>query len=467
MAQILINHLERVGGTSIKEIVIGKKSLKTIQTIPKFQTKSDVVLFQRNLDYVPGFDGAAFDLWATPTINSSINLDEGQRRLDDIVAHAVTPERKMLDERVLFIDPNTEWYRYRYPLDGGTRQSAIMNQREFPHAIREIFERRGTDGHNAAWKEMSRRKLTLSFVSWHIDQALKYGASLVIPPAPLIDGRSLTMLDIAWEINRLTRTLAFETTDAFWSLYIPVHSDAFRDEIRCKRILDVIRQNAIPDTLLVLKFFRTKNILDDSSSRARMSRFLCALDQMKSSLEDRMALMVLDTKSEGFAFMANGVDFTCDPLGGVKDTLQFAKTRERDDTGDEDDTRDRRLRHYGKYFHPDTRDFMSISDLMDVVKPDGLLPHDCMFCGKLHGRLVDGKKLPKRDEWNALRRLHNFMCRKEEDKWLGDAVNEGNPRAAELYLARPERGNKNLVDFLPLASLETSKSIILEETRWI
>lgn len=459
MAQILINHIERVSGTSIKEIVVGRNSFKTPQTIPKLQIKSDLNLFIKNFNNLPDFGGIALDLWSLPAISQTINLGEGQRRIEDMVS-VVTPAKKMLDENIVFLDPNTEWYRYKYPVKlekyrgkkiWHTRQTEIMNQRKFPHAIKEIFQRRGTEAHNATWKEVDNKKLLLSFVLWHIEQSVKYGANLIIPPAPLIDGKSSSMLDIAVKINQIAKNLTFEETDAFCSFYLPIHPDAFREDIRCKKIIKTIKQNITPNNLLILKFFRTKNILGDSISRARLGRFLSTLDVFKQSLSDYMAIMILDTRADGFAMMANGVDITCDPLGGVKDAVPFKKPSKGDDTGDGDDIQNSPLRQYGKYFHPETREFISISDLMKMIEPDGILPHDCDFCKKLHGRLIDMNSaiFPKRDEWNAGRRLHNFICRKEEDSWLQDAVREGDLKAAEIYLSQRSRGNKNLVDLLP------------------
>lgn len=461
MGEIIINHLERAGSSSIKEISIGSKTLKTLQTIPKFQLKSDIELFADNIKNLPEFSGAALDLWSISTVYQAITLADGQRSLDNM-AQATTPAKKLLDERIVFLDPNTECYRYKFPVrvektkNGKvvhTRQSEIMNQRKFPQAVKEIFEKYGTTGHNTAWRELEKNKLLLSFVLWHMEQGLKYNAKLIISPAPLIDGSSRSMLNILAKINQIAKDITFEETDAFWSFYVPIHSDAFREDNRCKRIIQIIKQNITSNTLLILKFFRTKDILSESMSRIRLGRFLSTLDLLKKSLYDSIAIMALDTKAEGLAFMGNGIDFTCDPLGGVKDALQFKKPKG-DDTGDKDETQSDPLKLYGKYLHPDTRDYTSVLDLIEMIKPGGILPHNCIFCNKLHGRLIDilGKNFPKRDEWNNGRRLHNFICRRDEDSWLKDAIKDGNQRAVETYLSQRIRGNKNLVDLLPSTS---------------
>ena len=82
------------------------------------------------------------------------------------------------------------------------------------------------------------------------------------------------------------------------------------------------------------------------------------------------------------------------------------------------------------------------------------LPHNCNFCKKYHKKLRDepGIRLPKRDEWNLGRRIHNYICRREEDTWLQNAVNEGNIQATEIYLSQRNRGNKNLIDLLPFST---------------
>ena len=287
---------------------------------------------------------------------------------------------------------------------------------------------------------------------WYIDQNTKYGADIILPPAPLVDGTNTKMLDIVASINQIAKEIVFEETDAFHSFYLPIHPDAFKEEIRCRRIMKMIKENITMNNLLILKFFRTRTVLNESTSRARLGRFLSSLDQLKKSFNEMLAIMTLDSKSEGLAMMGNGIDLTCDPLGGVNDEVQFKRKKKKGvDTGDVDESQPKKFQQHGKYLHPGLREFISISDLIDGIEPDGVLPHDCDFCNKMHHRLTDktGATFPKRNEWNAGRRLHNYICRKEEDEWLLNAIDQGNLKATELYLSRRERADKNLVDLLP------------------
>jgi hypothetical protein len=443
--QILVNPLERVGGTALKEITIGEKILKTIQTIPKLQKRSDIALFEKHIKNLPSFEGIALDLWSLPRTCLGVDIRSKQATLDNRV-QPVSALGRLLEDRVLFIDPNTESYRYRFPESDGTRQSMIMDQRGFPQAVRETFNFKN---HNAAWKDLREKKQILAFASWHVDYSIEHGANLIIPPAPLVDGSSPTILNIAAQINQTARTLVFKLTDAFCAFYLAIDPIAFRDEMWCKRIMETIKANTTTNSLLVLKFFRMNKVLSDCSSRMRLSRFLSSLDAHKQSLDDQIGVMVLDSKAEGLALMGNGVDISCDPLGGVNDEVQFRRAGKEQDTGDEDADQKNKYSLYGKYFHPDTRDFTKMTDLIEMLPPEGTLPHDCHFCQSLHGRLVDGGQFPRSDEWNSLRRMHNFTCRREEDKLLMDAIKEGNERAVELYLGQQVRGNKNLVDLLP------------------
>ncbi len=464
MAEVGINHLERTMGASVKEVSIGGKTLKSLQTIPKFQIKSDIDLFLDNIKNLPEFGGVAFDMWSIPSIYQSITLSGGQRNLDDL-AQAITPAKIMIDKRICFIDPNTEWYRYKYITrvekrkDGKivhTKQTDIFGQRGFPQAIKDIFLKRGTEGHNTAWREIEKENLLLSFVLWHIEQNLKYNSNLVIPPAPMVDGKNWTILNIAEKINNIAKELTFEETDVFRSFYLPIHQDVFKEDIRCKRVLQLIKNNLMVNTILVLKFFRVKNVINDSLSRSRLSRFLTTLDTFKQSYMENIAIMALDTKEEGMALMSNGIDITCDPMGGVKDNVPFRKTKKGDGDGSEKQIEIDPFKSYGKYFHPETREYIKITDLKNMLDDKGNLPHDCFVCKKLHGRLIDktDKKFPSCNEWNPFRRLHNFNFRREEDKWLSDAVVDNNIKAAETYLAQRNRANKNLVDILPSSIFE-------------
>jgi len=205
------------------------------------------------------------------------------------------------------------------------------------------------------------------------------------------------------------------------------------------------------NTILVLKFFRVKNVINDSLSRARLSRFLSTLDNLKQSYLDNIAIMALDTSEEGMALMSNGIDFACDPIGGVKDKVPFRKAKKGGGDGSEEQIEIDPFKSYGKYSHPETRGYIKITDLMNMLDDEGNLPHDCYACKKLHGRLIDkkDKKFPSFNEWNPYRRLHNFTFRREEDVWLSDAVIDNNIKAAETYLAQRKRADKNLVDILP------------------
>lgn len=458
LSEIGINHLKRTEGASVKEITIGGKTLKSLQTVPKFQSKLDIDLFVTNLKQLPIFDGVAFDLYSIPSIFQSINFTEGQRTLDSM-SIAKTPAKKMIDDRLCFIDPNTEWYRYKYitKVEGKkgekmihTIQTDIFNQRGFPQAIKEIFLKRGTDGHNTAWRELEKNNLLLSFVLWHIEQNLKYNSNLIIPPTPIVDGKNLSMLDIANNINNIAKEYAFEHTDIFRSYYLPIHPDAFKEDIRCKRILNIIRNNLLVNSIIVLKFFRIKKVIMDPFSRSRLSRFLSTLDNIKKSYMDSIAIMVLDTKEEGFALMSNSVDITCDPLGGIKDNVPFKKAKKDDGEGSGDEKDINPYKNFGKFIHPDTREYTKINDLMNTLDTHATLPHDCFMCRTLHGRIKPNcSEFPSSSEWNLARRLHNFNFRREEDSWLSDAVIDNNIKGAETYLSQRNRANKNLVDLLP------------------
>jgi len=468
MAEVTINNLGRIEGASVKEISIGGKTLKSLQTIPKFQIKSDIDLFLDNIKNLPEFGGVAFDLWSIPSIYQSITLSEGQRNLDNL-AKAITPAKKMIDKRICIIDPNTEWYRYKYiteiekKKDGTiihTKQTDIFNQRGFPKSIKEIFLKKGTEGHNIAWKEIEKENLLLSFVLWHIEQNLKYNSNLIIPPAPLVDGTNQNMLTIVEKINKIAKELTFEDTDVFGSFYLPIHPDVFVEDDRCTRVLQTIKNNLMVNTILVLKFFRVKNAIIDPSSRARLSRFLSTLDNLKQSYLDNIAIIALDTSEEGMALMSNGIDIACDPLGGVKDKVPFRKSK-KDSKKDSSDGHEEQIeinpfKSYGKYVHPETREYTKITDLMNMLDGKGNLPHDCYACKQLHGRLINkkDKKFPNFNEWNLHRRLHNFTFRREEDLWLSNAVIDNNIKAPEIYLSKRTRADKNLVDILPSSIFE-------------
>jgi hypothetical protein len=361
-----------------------------------------------------------------------------------------------MDKKVIIIDPNSEEYFFPYPLkkdkESGNktnRLDAIFSIKSFPKQVREVFSEYGKE---AAWQTLESRKLLLSFVDWYVESCVKYGATIILPPAPLIDGKSTKMIDIVKQINNTTQSVVKARTDCYPASYVPISSDAFFDENSPQRILDMISEIAQLHSIIALKFYRSGKSLNQAITRRRMKDFLMALDALKKINYDNLAIMILDTKAEGVAYFGNGVDLTCDPLGGVKDVVFFGKKKQNVDTGDEVEEQPIELRNYGRIFHHEMREYLTIPEVRSVLGPTGKLTHDCKFCKDLGDGLTKEKDepgFPKQDQWNAGRRLHNFTCRREEDAKIREEAMSGNAKVVELFLKEEGRGNKNLIDLIP------------------
>ena len=86
------------------------------------------------------------------------------------------------------------------------------------------------------------------------------------------------------------------------------------------------------------------------------------------------------------------------------------------------------------------------------MDPTGSIPHTYEFCIALGDSLTKQKDepgFPRQDQWNAGRRIHNFICRREEDEIIREGALTGDSKAVELFLKQTKRGNKNLIDLIP------------------
>ena len=451
MKHIVINQIVRAGSTSLKEIELGGKVLSTIRTLPKLQKKSDLELFFGRTSSETRFEGVALDLWSLNDLSKSLFIGDGQRRLDNNEI-AITREKALMDEKAIIIDPNSE--EYCHPLlhhvekngEKVTRLDFIFLLSKFPTQVKEIFK---TRKHDDAWHELESRKLLLLYIDWYVRYCLKYGGSVILPPAPLVDGRRQSMLDTLTNVNLACHKITVETTEAYPATYIPIESTAFQSDKPPQRIADTIADLLQPHSILVLKFYRTEDMLSDPMARRRLREFLIAVDTLEREHHDRVAVMVLDTRTEGLAYFGSGVDITCDPLGGVQDRPKFRK-RKKDDT--ETDDEEENFGRYGKWYHPELREYLKLDQVKSMLGEDGNLPHHCRFCDSIGESLtkeIDDPLFPTADQWNTGRRIHNFICRQEEDEAIRDSVQIGERRAVELFLSRGTRANKNLLDILP------------------
>jgi hypothetical protein len=453
MKQVIINQVCRAGSTSIKEIELGGKIINTIGTLPKLQSRSDIELFFGRKSKVPTFDGVVLDLCSLHDISRSLFVGEGQRRLDDNEI-AVTREKLLMDEKAIFIDPNSE--EYHYPLmirkekitgNSRSRLDSILSLQKYPSAVKAVFI-----GHrgDTAWRELESKKLLLSYVDWYVQHCLKYRASIILPPSPLVDGRKSMMLGVLKSVNATCQEITRNTTEAYPATYIPIKSDAFLDDKAPQRIVDTISDLLRPHSILALKFYRTEDMLHQVMARRRLRQFLIAIDVLKKEYHESVAVMVLDTRAEGLAYFGSGVDLTCDPLGGIQDRPKRRKKTNqiKDDECDEPENFGR----YGKWYHPELRDYLLFAQVRSILNDSGRLPHSCQFCDDLGDSLTkeqDEPGFPMADQWNKGRRFHNFICRQEEDATIRDSVIEGEMRAVELFLRRETRADKNLLDILP------------------
>ncbi len=460
MRHVVVNHIVRVGSTCIKEIEIGGKILNTIGTLPKLQSRKDLELFFGRSPSEMHTEGVVLDLWNLHELSKSLFIGEGQRRLDNNEI-AITRAKEMMDEKAIIIDPSSEEYSYprlhHTEKDKKNRENKgrkvnrvdlIFSLSKFPTQVRDVFKDRKP---NDAWHELESRKLILVYVDWYVRHCLSLGASVILPPVPLVDGRKQAMLNTLAKVNAVCHRITVETTVAYPATYVPIDSTAFQSDKPPQRIADAIADMLQPHSILVLKFFRTEDMLADPMARRRLRVFLMALDTLKREHHDTIAIMVLDTRNEGLAYFGNGVDLTCDPLGGVQDRPKFRKKKKQDE-GDDDIDEEEDFGIYGKWYHPELRHYLKMDQVKESLGENGQLPHNCEFCdgiGDSLTREADDPSFPTSAQWNSGRRTHNYTCRQEEDQLVKDSVRAGERRAVELYLNKSTRADKNLLDLLP------------------
>ena len=443
---IFVNPLKRVKHARLAEVEIKDK----IILLPTYFTKlkseyemKSLVNKINNIEY--RMDGYCVNIQ-----DAEILLEEPsnktryyQTQLDG----KIKPKQKeILNKKLLIIDPQTEVFYYDYKTrNGKSAQQNIISLEGFPNMLRnkllEINKHKKKE-RNKIWKDLYETRYLFPLINWYSLYQNKFGADIINPPTPVIDGNK-TILRIALYVNQATTDIVRDRFDALPSTYLPIHYNAVRKDGFLKIILDEFLEHIYQTRILIIKLLWFDK-LESAIERKNFSKFLTEIDKLKLELDNNLVVFYLDGLNESLYTLMNGVDIYIEPLDGINKPMHGKKGKSEEEKKYDEEMGIKYTKH-GNYYLKDTREFIPYWRLLKIVKNNnGYLPCNCKFCSKYHKNLSFDTPSEK---WNSDRRMHLINARLEEIEKLKDHV-FNNDVDAFRWLAMRD-GNKNHIDLLP------------------
>lgn len=436
--EILINPLNKVDHASITETEIGEKILYTPTSIPKIKTNMDFDLICTNPYLEEKTSAVCFNINSVKSIYQERRKISAQFTLE--MESVDKGSERIFKEVPIIIDPMTELFYYdmKTRTNGQPMRNTIFDLGKFPEKLKELFSKSNSKNHNIIWNKVKDSNLTLSLLDWYITTQTRYKADIILPPTPMIDGSSSLMMKFAEQINNYSREIVAERTSAYSAFYLPLHYRIFSNSKALKELKNIISKNSLLHRILVLKII-WYDYLKTKDERVGFQKLLTKIDKIKSDIDNNLLVILLDSKSEGFITLANGVDAYVEPM----DSQTYMKRGKRINKGNED-LSELRTQH-GAYLHPDSREYKKFTKLFEEYENNGQrLPCPCKACEEYHGNLSYKTSTLK---WNKSRRVHAINVRKREIKELISAINDNTPKDIVFRIMRG--GDKNYVDLLP------------------
>ena len=441
MLEVLVNRLDRCEHALMTETSIGDMYLYTPTPIPKINRicELDLICDSNQIENKPNALSFNIDNVADVMFNrinnfAQLSLDgkRADKKFDFIIKNVP-----------IIIDPRTESFYFKIPKSKNNYvKDGILNLNSFPQKIKDIFSETNSQNHNSSWLEIKDNKLILLMVGYFATYQSRCKASIILPPAPLIDGRSSLTLKIANEINEKTKTFTIRRGAAYSAYYLPLHYKVFDNSKMIDYIYYSIK-NAIDkqQRIIFLKILWYEYLNKNSIRRKRFSNLLTKIDLLKQQTNDGFLVFLLDAGSEGLPTLANGVDGYIEPMGGHIGVIRGKKISE-DEANDLDKYTNKR---HGSYLNPITREFIPFEDTLEIYKDNkNRLPCGCPSCVKYEGKL--SYETPTL-QWNLDRRIHTVNVRRRETNKLFNSIQGKNIRDVSFKLL--ECGDKNLLDLLP------------------
>jgi len=444
--QLLVNRVKRYNHSIISESSIGNKLLFTPSMIPKINNELDLkVICDSNL-LEKELSAICFNI---ATVSSVISYRKQKAKQFDLTMKSTEEKtEQILATTPIMIDPMSEVFYYDLSFNNNqTYRDRITRLDGFPSQVAFLFNQVNSNNRDTIWKEIRKQNLILALVNWYIKHQIENNANIVIPPSPVLDGKSLKMLDILHEINTKTNSIVMNSpaiSNAISGYYLPLHYNAIKKDGFLDLVYNKLSEVINYQKAIFLKILWYNN-LDDKKYVTRLSDFLTKIDELKRDLDDNFLVFLLDGTNEGFYSLANGVDSYVEPLGGIIKPRGRKKVSEEEKEVDET-LGIKKTKHYGRYYDKEDRAFISFKDLLELTdKNDGKLPCDCIACKKYHNKLTSSLGSA---EWNIARRAHLINARAEEiDRKLIKGIQENDLR--EIYFQASRDNNRNFVYLLP------------------
>jgi hypothetical protein len=281
------------------------------------------------------------------------------------------------------------------------------------------------DRYHQFWDRLQgNERARTKFIRDILVRQVEYGASVLIPPVPLIINENLfeltkTMNRKSAEVSRLVG-LVGECADAFI-----FRVDALRNSDLMQELKEYLDKARARFTIFKFKYINL-NDEDRVVERKNFKELMQTLD-LKSRLDPNRSFMLLEAGGLTFACAGRGFDFV---------STSFSLDRE-------DRMRRTEKSPWGKWYDPQYQISFDRDVFLETYKNNGgRIPCDCAECVSTSRPDTLGI-----DDWNRFVKRHYLLRRNQDYTEIADAISDGTATAGTIDRLR-DSALKNLVELV-------------------
>jgi len=384
------------GLASIKRLSVGSKVITTPSYSAEIRNWNDLRIIERakpnhRLDNV--------GVVSVSVLDAKTILGQQARTL--MMFTGTERENKIRSDSIILIDPSMEYFSHNVE----SERERFLTFDNLPSFLRNsLYQDRISES------DLSNEELSMKCMEWSMNQQMKYGADLPLPPCFSITG--MKSLARALEMNRRSQTYA---KDNGWSrcAYFNIDSMKIFQSEECVSSM-ITALNVWEADVIVLKF-RGGLMPKEPIEMANYFTFFSKLNE----LDSRKTVILLNTDSFGYINLGLGVDIFSEPMNGLIDK-DVRPRPSRDGIRDPYPT-------YGKYLNPLDLRWWKFSQLRSLFINNGnRLPCNCPICRSINPRFLAISP----NDWNIPRREHCPICRNEQISELLVNIHDSNVKGA-------------------------------------
>jgi len=278
------------------------------------------------------------------------------------------------------------------------------------------------ENHSKFWGKLERdERKRARFIRDILVREVEFGATILIPPVPLIT--NLTLFELAKIINEKSSEvsrLVGECAQAFTFRIDALRSSSLMDELT-----EFIHKTRARLTIFKFKYMNL-NEEDRIVERGAFRKLIQELD-LTSRIDPNRAFMLLEAGNQTFACAGRGFDFL---------STSFSVDRE-------DRMKKKERSPWGKWYDPWLQTPLSRDVFLESYRNNGMrIPDDCAEC--LSTTTPEALSL---EDWNKFVKRHYLHRRDKDYGEIADAISKGTASAGTVNRLK-DSVLKNLVELI-------------------